>query len=117
MAKNNEEKATAEAKEKKEAEVEVKKEAEAKVKKEAEVEEKAKKDIRFKTLFECKADDQEVIVLIASDGKGRSFYLCDICSTSEKKIRGLVKRFKQNETEFTALIKMLTCKVNTCEKS
>ncbi len=66
------------------------------------------------TLIKLKQEGKDVI---ASDGKGRSFYLCDICSTNEKKIRGLVKRFKQNETQFTALIEKLTDKVNTCDKS
>ncbi len=66
------------------------------------------------TLIRLKQEGKDVI---ASDGKGRSFYLCDICSTNEKKIKGLVKRFKQNETQFTALIEKLTAKVNTCDKS
>ncbi|RLA71359.1 MAG: DUF448 domain-containing protein [Epsilonproteobacteria bacterium] len=66
------------------------------------------------TLIRLKQEGKDVT---ASDGLGRSFYLCDICSTNEKKIRGLVKRFKQNETQFTALIKKLTVKVNACEKS
>ncbi len=66
------------------------------------------------TLIRLKQEGKDVI---ASDGKGRSFYLCDICSTNEKKIKGLVKRFKQNESQFIALIKMLALKVNACDKS
>lgn len=46
--------------------------------------------------------------IVAFDGKGRSFYLCDICSTDEKKIKGLSKRFKQDEEKFAAIIKQLT---------
>lgn len=34
-----------------------------------------------------------------------------------KKIKGLVKRFKQNEAQFTALIEMLTEKINSCDQS
>jgi len=45
--------------------------------------------------------------IVAFDGKGRSFYLCDICSQNEKKIKGLVKRFKQDEERFTKLLKEL----------
>ena len=66
------------------------------------------------TLIRLKQEGKDVI---AFDGKGRSFYLCDICSTNEKKIKGLVKRFKQNESQFRALIEMLTLKVNSCDTS
>jgi predicted RNA-binding protein YlxR (DUF448 family) len=66
------------------------------------------------TLIRLKQEGKDVI---AYNGLGRSFYLCDICSKNEKKIKGLVKRFKQNETQFTDLITMLTIKVNTCAKS
>lgn len=45
--------------------------------------------------------------VVISDGKGRSFYLCDSCSTNEKKIKGLVKRFKQDKERFTKLLKEL----------
>lgn len=64
------------------------------------------------TLIRLKQEGKDVI---AFDGKGRSFYLCDICSTNEKKIKGLVKRFQQNESQFTALVEMLTMKVNSCD--
>jgi predicted RNA-binding protein YlxR (DUF448 family) len=64
------------------------------------------------SLIRLKQEGKDVI---AFNGLGRSFYLCDICSTNEKKIKGLVKRFNQNETQFTALIEMLTFKVNTCD--
>ncbi|HIQ47063.1 MAG TPA: DUF448 domain-containing protein [Sulfurovum sp.] len=66
------------------------------------------------TLIRLKQEGKDVI---ASDGLGRSFYLCDICSTNEKKIRGLVKRFKQDEAKFTALIKTLSTKDNTYDPS
>jgi len=45
--------------------------------------------------------------VVISDGKGRSFYLCDTCSTNEKKIKGLVKRFKQDKERFIKLLKEL----------
>ena len=61
------------------------------------------------SLIRLKQEGNEVV---ASDGKGRSFYLCDICANSEKKIRGLVKRFKQDEERFVELLKELAGKVN-----
>jgi len=45
--------------------------------------------------------------VIAFNGGGRSFYLCGICSINEKKIKGLVKRFKQDEEQFAKLLKEL----------
>ena len=63
------------------------------------------------TLIRLKQEDIEVV---AFDGKGRSFYLCDMCVSNEKKINGLVKRFKQNKERFTKLLKELTTDVNAC---
>ncbi|MGB5506584.1 MAG: DUF448 domain-containing protein [Sulfurovum sp.] len=63
------------------------------------------------TLIRFKQEDKEVV---AFDGKGRSFYLCDMCVSNEKKINGLVKRFKQNKERFTKLLKELTTDVNAC---
>jgi predicted RNA-binding protein YlxR (DUF448 family) len=60
-----------------------------------------------KSLIRLKQEGQEVIEF---DGKGRSFYLCDVCSNNEKKIKGLMKRFKQDEERFIKLLKMLTQK-------
>ncbi|MDQ7085405.1 MAG: DUF448 domain-containing protein [Sulfurovum sp.] len=54
-----------------------------------------------KTLIRLKFSAKEVI---AFDGIGRSFYLCHECSQNQKKVRGLVKRFKQNEERFTKLL-------------
>lgn len=45
--------------------------------------------------------------IVAFDGQGRSFYVCRICIENEKKIKGLVKRFKQDEEHFTKLLKEL----------
>ena len=56
------------------------------------------------TLIRLKLEGKDIV---AFDGKGRSFYLCDICSQNEKKIKGLVKRFKQDEERFTKLLKEL----------
>ena len=56
------------------------------------------------TLIRLKLEGKDVV---AFDGRGRSFYLCDICSTNEKKIKGLTKRFKQDEECFVKLLKEL----------
>jgi predicted RNA-binding protein YlxR (DUF448 family) len=45
--------------------------------------------------------------IIAYDGSGRSFYLCDVCSKNQKKIKGLIKRFKQDEERFVKLLEEL----------
>ena len=42
--------------------------------------------------------------VLASDGVGRSFYLCRVCTKNQKKIKGLIKRFKQDEERFIDLI-------------
>ena len=63
------------------------------------------------TLIRLKHEDNEIV---AFDGKGRSFYLCDVCIKNEKKIQGLVKRFKQDEERFIKLLEELTSEVNTC---
>jgi len=54
------------------------------------------------TLIRLKLSGKEVV---AFDGLGRSFYLCDECVKNEKKVKGLVKRFKQDSEQF---IKVLT---------
>ena len=56
------------------------------------------------SLIRLKQEGQNVI---AFDGKGRSFYLCDLCAENEKKIKGLTKRFKQDEERFVKLLKEL----------
>jgi len=45
--------------------------------------------------------------VVAFDGQGRSFYLCTECVKNEKKVKGLVKRFKQDAEHFTKLLKEL----------
>ena len=57
-----------------------------------------------KSLIRLKLEAKDVVVF---DGKGRSFYLCDSCSKNEKKIKGLTKRFKQDEERFVKLLKEL----------
>jgi predicted RNA-binding protein YlxR (DUF448 family) len=47
---------------------------------------------------------KEVIVF---DGSGRSMYVCNECIKNEKKVKGLVKRFKQDAEQFTKLLKEL----------
>jgi len=56
------------------------------------------------TLIRLKLLGQDVI---AYDGLGRSFYLCEQCIQNEKKVKGLVKRFKQDTEQFTKLLKEL----------
>ena len=56
------------------------------------------------TLIRLRQDGKEVI---AFDGIGRSFYLCVECIKNEKKVKGLVKRFKQDLEPFTKLLKEL----------
>ncbi|MDQ1325958.1 MAG: uncharacterized protein QG564_1082 [Campylobacterota bacterium] len=57
-----------------------------------------------KDLIRLKQEGKDIV---AYDGKGRSFYLCDECSIDEKKIKGLIKRFKQEEERFIKLLKEL----------
>jgi len=63
------------------------------------------------TLIRLKLSGKEVV---AFDGFGRSFYLCDECVKNEKKVKGLVKRFKQDSEQFIKLLTGLTLKVNSC---
>ncbi len=56
------------------------------------------------SLIRLKLEGKDVV---AYDGQGRSFYLCDSCSQNEKKIKGLTKRFKQDEERFVKLLKEL----------
>ena len=56
------------------------------------------------TLIRLKQSGKDVI---AFDGLGRSFYLCNRCVKNEKKVKGLVKRFKQDAEYFTKLLKEL----------
>ena len=53
--------------------------------------------------------------ITAFDGCGRSFYLCNECVKNEKKIKGLVKRFKQDAEQFTKLLTKLSHKLNPCD--
>lgn len=63
------------------------------------------------TLIRLKQEGSEVVEF---DGTGRSFYLCDICIHNEKKMKGLVKRFKQDAEQLTKLLKKLANKADTC---
>jgi len=63
------------------------------------------------TLIRLKQEGGEVVEF---DGKGRSFYLCDICVNNEKKMKGLVKRFKQDAEQLTKLLEALANKADTC---
>ena len=58
-----------------------------------------------KNLLRLKIDENDIV---GYDGSGRSFYLCDVCSKNQKKIKGLVKRFKLNEERFLKLLEELT---------
>jgi uncharacterized protein len=63
------------------------------------------------TLIRLKQEGEKIV---AFDGKGRSFYLCDVCADNEKKIKGLVKRFRQDEEQFMKLVKALMKDHNQC---
>jgi len=65
------------------------------------------------TLIRLKQEGNDVI---AYNGYGRSFYLCDQCSKNDRKIKGLVKRFKLNEERFVKLL-MMTPPVSACDTS
>jgi len=56
------------------------------------------------TLIRVKLSGKDFVVY---DGQGRSFYLCTGCVKNEKKVKGLVKRFKQDKERFTKLLKEL----------
>jgi len=56
------------------------------------------------SLIRLKLEGTEII---SHNGNGRSFYLCNECSANEKKIKGLTKRFKQDEERFVKLLKEL----------
>jgi len=56
------------------------------------------------SLIRLKLEGNDVI---AHNGNGRSFYLCDVCGVNEKKIKGLTKRFKQDEERLVKLLKEL----------
>jgi len=56
------------------------------------------------TLIRLKQNANEIVVY---DGIGRSFYVCEQCIQNQKKVKGLVKRFKQDEEHFTKLLKEL----------
>jgi predicted RNA-binding protein YlxR (DUF448 family) len=50
----------------------------------------------------------------AFNGIGRSFYVCRTCVKSEKKVKGLAKRFKQEFETFTKLLTELSSPINSC---
>ena len=56
------------------------------------------------TLIRLKLSGKDVVVY---DGQGRSFYLCADCVKNEKKVKGLVIRFKQDKERFIKLLKEL----------
>jgi predicted RNA-binding protein YlxR (DUF448 family) len=40
-------------------------------------------------------------------GRGRSFYLCSSCSEDEKKVKGLIKRFRLSTDDSERFVKYL----------
>jgi len=40
-------------------------------------------------------------------GQGRSFYLCSICGENEKKVKGLIKRFRLSTDDSERFVKYL----------
>ncbi len=57
-----------------------------------------------KSLIRLKQDGKEIV---AFDGTGRSFYLCESCVKDEKKLKGLAKRFKQDPEQLARLLETL----------
>lgn len=57
-----------------------------------------------KELIRLKQKGENIVLY---DNMGRSFYLCKECCTNEKKIKGLIKRFRQEEERFVKLLKEL----------
>ncbi len=66
------------------------------------------------TLIRLRQDGKDIV---AFDGTGRSFYLCVECVNNEKKVKGLVKRFKQDEEQFITFLRGLTTVVGSCDQS
>jgi len=54
-----------------------------------------------KSLIRLKQDGKEIV---AFDGTGRSFYLCKACVIDEKKLKGLAKRFRQDQEQLARLL-------------
>ncbi len=66
------------------------------------------------TLIRLKLEGKEII---AYNGYGRSIYLCNTCSQNNKKLKGLVKRFRLDEERFIKLLTETRPKVGECEPS
>jgi predicted RNA-binding protein YlxR (DUF448 family) len=66
------------------------------------------------TLIRLKQEGNDVI---AYNGYGRSFYLCDICTKNEKRVKGLVKRFKLDEERFVKLLMESVQQADSCDTS
>lgn len=56
------------------------------------------------TLLRLRQNIKEIVIY---DGVGRSIYLCSQCIQNEKKVKGLVKRFKQDAEHFAKLLKQV----------
>jgi predicted RNA-binding protein YlxR (DUF448 family) len=56
------------------------------------------------TILRLQQNDHNII---AYQGHGRSFYLCDGCINDTKKIKGLAKRFRQDAEQFDKFLKEL----------
>ncbi len=63
------------------------------------------------TLIRLKQEGNDVI---AYNGTGRSFYVCEKCSKNEKKVKGLVKRFRLDQERFVKLLMEMTPPVSSC---
>ena len=66
------------------------------------------------TLIRLKLEGKNVVVY---NGYGRSIYLCNICSRNEKKLKGLVKRFRLDEERFIKLLTETHPTAGECEPS
>ncbi|MCB4743666.1 MAG: DUF448 domain-containing protein [Sulfurovum sp.] len=66
------------------------------------------------TLIRLKQEGNDVI---AYNGYGRSFYLCNTCINNTKRVKGLMKRFKLNEEHFVKLLIEVAQQVSPCDMS
>jgi len=57
-----------------------------------------------KTLIRLQLIDSRIVVY---RGFGRSIYLCKECSLNEKKINGMVKRFRVERSDLATILKEL----------
>jgi predicted RNA-binding protein YlxR (DUF448 family) len=45
--------------------------------------------------------------IVPYSGQGRSLYLCSVCSSKDKKVRSLIKRFRLSNRDYERLVEYL----------